>query len=108
VRRKAGRIAVPQQAPTYLRSRKWWQTHEDAFIAALSGRALAIKAGLEPGPAEDLIEKFYHGKYTPFRMPYASRWADKVVMRMIREADALARGEQDDESATDDRSPSDG
>ncbi len=70
-----------------LRSRLWFRLHEDRFVAALKGRVMAIKEGLEPGPAEELV-RLFHGHIHP----HEGGSADKHIRNIIEGADALARG----------------
>jgi hypothetical protein len=93
--------------PPTLRSRVWWKDHEDQFIKALAGRVLAIKAGLEPGPVEELLDIFYHGQHTPWRKKGAPKTADAVVLKLISDADKLAREAQNGNSVSDVRSEED-
>ncbi len=81
----------------YLRSRIWWKDHEEKFISVLTGRVLAIRMGLEPGPVEELVDLFYHGVHTPFRKKGVVRIADELILRIINGASDLAKGGADGE-----------
>lgn len=90
-----------------LRSRKWWQKHEEQFIAVLRGRYRAIQAGLEPGALQDMVDLFYHGTFTPWRI--GRRRIDEVLRRFVTDVDAYAKGNPDGEpSERDAGSPQDG
>ena len=106
IKRRAAETPVPFVAPPTLRSRKWWQNHEEQFIAVLRGRVRAIQAGLEPGPSEELVDLFYHGTYTPWRI--GRRRVDETIRRIIRDVDTYARGEQHDSAEHDSGGSQDG
>lgn len=108
VKRRAAQTPVPFVEAPKLRSRRWWQDHEYQFVMALGARMRAIEAGLEPGPAEELVDLFYHGNHTPWRQKGHNRRVDQVILKMISDADAYARGEKRGESDRDAGSPQDG
>lgn len=91
--------------PVMLRSRNWWRFHEYDFIAALKARVAAIKAGVEPGPIDELVAIFYHGHYTPHRGAKSRFAAKRIITKMIETADRRIRGENDGEHAGDGGGP---
>jgi len=99
IKRRSAETPVPFVAPPMLRSRKWWQAHEEQFIAVLRGRVRAIQAGLEPGPSEELVDLFYHGTFTPWRI--GRRRVDEVLRRIVSDVDDYARGNSGEQTGDD-------
>jgi hypothetical protein len=94
--------------PIYLCSRKWWRFRRTEFEQLLSARVAAIKAGLEPGPADELVDVFYHGYYTPHRGAKARGTVKAMLFKLIATADRRAKGNLDGEHTDDGGGPQDG